>query len=154
MSPIAQTETLPPPHCVLYVEDQPVNVQLMQAIFTRRPDYHLIVATDGESGMEAARRLKPDLLLLDINLPDCRGTELLQRMRKLRGWEDLPAVAVTAEHGFDTDSTTFCEMWPKPVRLQDTLDKLDRLLSAGDEQCVARPSGQARERPIAAARAM
>ena len=114
--------------CVLYVEDHPVNVQLMQAIFACRPDCTLIVATDGESGMEAARRIKPDLLLLDINPPDCDGTELLQRMRKLRDWDDVPAVAVTAEYGFDTDGTTFCEVWPKPIRLQDTLNSLDRLL--------------------------
>jgi CheY-like chemotaxis protein len=113
---------------VLYVEDHPVNIELMQAIFARRPEYTLVVATDGQSGMDAARRLRPDLLLLDINLPDCRGTGLLQRMRELNSFDDVPAVAVTGEHGFDTEGTTFCEMWPKPLRVTDTLSSLDRLL--------------------------
>jgi CheY-like chemotaxis protein len=122
-----------PVRTVLYVEDHPVNVQLMKAIFARRPDYRLVFAIDGESGMDAARRCKPDLLLLDINLPDCLGTELLQRMRAMRGWDNVPAVAVTAEHDFDTLGTTFCEMWPKPIRLQDTLNGLDRLLLDGED---------------------
>jgi CheY-like chemotaxis protein len=133
--------------CVLYVEDHPVNVELMQAIFTCRPDCALIVATDGESGMEAARRIKPDLLLLDINLPDCVGTELLERMRGLAGWDDVPAVAVTAEHGFDTDGTTFCERWPKPISLQDTLGNLDRLLlDHGNRRAAGVPPVAANER--------
>jgi len=113
---------------VLYVENQPVNVLLMEAIFQRRPNYQLVVANDGASGLEAARGFKADLLLLDIGLPDCRGTELLCRIRKLPGWKTVPAVAVTAKHGFDLDGTTFAERWAKPMDIRQALHDLDRLL--------------------------
>ena len=82
---------------VLYVEDHPVNVLLMQTVFELRPELDLVVAVDGESAMAATRNLRPSLLLLDLRLPDCHGTDLLERMRLLPGWEDIPAIAVTAE---------------------------------------------------------
>jgi len=62
---------------VLYVEDHPVNVEVMRAIFALRPDLTLDVAVDGASGLNAATRHAPDLLLLDLRLPDCHGTALL-----------------------------------------------------------------------------
>lgn len=113
---------------VLYVEDQPVNVMLMQAVMAHRPDYELVVATDGVSAMDTARGIKPDLLLLDIGLPDCQGSELLKQMRQIREWHNVPAVAVTADCGFDIAGSTFCERWLKPVAPQDMLQRLDWFL--------------------------
>lgn len=121
--------TRPHPHkSVLYVEDQPANVLLMRAIFERRPDYRLVVAVDGESGLRAAGVFRPDLLLLDLNLPDCLGTELLLRLRQLRPCAHLPAVVVTADHGFEIRGTGFCELWRKPLSLTETLQRLPDLL--------------------------
>ncbi len=117
-----------PKRAVLYVEVQPAHVHLMRAIFSRRQDCALAVATDGRSGLLAAQVLRPDLLLLDINLPDTLGTLLLAQHRLMRGWAEIPAVAVTANHGFDIRGTTFCEIWPKPLEMRDTLLNLARLL--------------------------
>ncbi len=114
---------------VLYVEDHPVNVLLMQTVFELRPELDLVVAIDGASAMAAARDLHPALLLLDLRLPDCHGTELLQRMRDIPGWEDIPAVAVTAEAEFMPAGTTFCDVWHKPLRVPTLLARLDRMIA-------------------------
>ena len=113
---------------VLYVEDHPVNVLLMQTVFEMRPELELVVAVDGTSALEQAPDLQPALLLLDLRLPDCHGTELLERMRKLPGWETIPAIAVTAEAEFIPEGTSFCDVWHKPLRVPTLLARLDRVL--------------------------
>lgn len=113
---------------VLYVEDQSVNVLLMQALFTRRPDLRLLVATTGQEAVERTEGLWPDLLLLDIRLPDCSGTELLPRLRQHRGCRDAPAIAVTAEHGFRGSDTGFDEVWTKPLRFEWAMTRLAQYL--------------------------
>ena len=114
---------------VLYVEDHPVNVLLMQTVFELRPELDLVVAVDGMAAMVATTRVVPALLLLDLRLPDCHGTELLERMRKVSGWEDIPAIAVTAEAEFMPAGTTFCDVWHKPLRVPTLLTRLDRVLA-------------------------
>jgi CheY-like chemotaxis protein len=114
---------------VLYVEDHPVNVLLMQTVFELRPELELVVAIDGISAMAATAHLQPSLLLLDLRLPDCHGTELLERMRKVPGWEDIPAIAVTAEAEFMPAGTSFCDVWHKPLRVPTLLTRLDRVIA-------------------------
>jgi CheY-like chemotaxis protein len=129
---------------VLYVEDEPANVLLMRAMFSRRPEYRLQIATDGASGLEAAQANQPHLLLLDINLPDCHGSELLRQLRMLPGCEHTPAIAVTADPLFSLSGTSFAELWHKPLRLQFALGRLDRWLgqpqSEPQEAYAAMPS--------------
>ena len=116
---------------VLYVEDHPVNVLLMQTVFELRPELELVIAVDGTSAMEMAlsAALHPSLLLLDLRLPDCHGTELLERLRGLPGWEQVPAIAVTAEAEFMPAGTTFSDVWHKPLRVPTLLARLDRVLA-------------------------
>jgi CheY-like chemotaxis protein len=118
---------------VLYVEDQEINVLVMQALLALRPQIKLLVATTGEEGLRMAEEVQPDLLLLDLRLPDCHGTELLERMRDLEALSTVPAVAVTADVATDIEGTTFLELWPKPLHVPDTLSALDRLLNLGAE---------------------
>jgi CheY-like chemotaxis protein len=115
---------------VLYVEDHPVNALLMAAIFERRPQLDLTIATSGEEALRLARDMQPALLLLDLSLPDCHGSELLQRLRALPGYEALPAIAVTAHADFPIEGTSFCELWPKPLHLEKVLTRLDALTGA------------------------
>ena len=114
---------------VLYVEDHPVNVLLMQTVFELRPELDLVIAIDGTSAMAATGHLLPALLLLDLRLPDCHGTELLERMRAVPGWGDIPAIAVTAEAEFMPAGTTFCDVWHKPLRVPTLLTRLDRVIA-------------------------
>jgi CheY-like chemotaxis protein len=114
---------------VLYIEDHPTNVHLMQALFKRRPQLNLVVAEDGAAARRIARQIQPALLLVDLRLPDCHGSELLEDLRQIDGWAELPAVAVTAEAGFAMAGTSFCEIWPKPLDLAHVLERLDHLLA-------------------------
>ena len=114
---------------VLYVEDHPVNVLLMQTVFELRPELELVIAVDGMSAMATTSRIKPSLLLLDLRLPDCHGTELLERLRKVDGWGEIPAIAVTAEAEFMPAGTTFCDVWHKPLRVPTLLTRLDRVIA-------------------------
>jgi CheY-like chemotaxis protein len=131
---------------VLYVEDHPVNVLLMQTVFELRPELELVVAVDGESAMAATRHLKPSLLLLDLRLPDCHGTELLEKMRQVPDWQDIPAIAVTAEAEFMPAGTTFCDVWHKPLRVPTLLARLDRVIapSTAARRDATAPGGTAR----------
>ena len=115
---------------VLYVEDHPVNVMIMQAMLNHRPRLRLVVATTGEEGLQAARLERPDLLLLDFHLPDCDGAELLAQLRAVDGLGDTPAVAVSAtdDAARRLTGSTFCEFWAKPLDVHRTLDAIDRLI--------------------------
>jgi CheY-like chemotaxis protein len=124
-----QAAYLSPPQ-VLYVEDHPVNVQLMQALFAQRPGIELTVATTGEAGFHAAVQRPPDLLLLDLNLPDCHGAQLLERLREQSGLSSVPAIAVTAADVQDLNGTTFLELWQKPLDIPTILSRLDQLLNS------------------------
>lgn len=121
-----------PTRTVLYVEDHPVNVLLMQALFAKRPELRLVVATDGEQGLRTAIEEKPELLLLDLNLPDCHGVDLLQRMREIEHLRHVPAVAVTAESMSDLTGQGFREIWHKPMDMRTTLVRLDWILAQPD----------------------
>jgi CheY-like chemotaxis protein len=115
----------------LYVEDRSINVLLMQALFERLPA-RLVVARDGAQALQLVRGLQPHLLLLDINLPDCCGTELLTQLRTSPGCHAAYAVAVTAETGSeDFRRFGFAEIWVKPLNLPRTLVRLRQLLGAG-----------------------
>jgi CheY-like chemotaxis protein len=126
---------------VLYVEDHPTNVQLMRALFKRRPQLELLVATDGREARRLARQLRPSLLLLDLRLPDCHGAALLEELRQFDGWESMPAVAVTAEQGFELTGTSFCEAWPKPIDLAFVLSRLDQLATRDARETSAVAEG-------------
>ncbi len=119
-----ETESLTPQE-VLYVEDHPTNVHLMQALFKRRPHLDLVVAIDGQQARRIAPGLNPALLLLDLRLPDCHGAQLLQQLRQIEGWADIPAIAVTAEADFQLDGQGFREVWAKPLNLAHVLQRLD-----------------------------
>lgn len=113
---------------VLYVEDHPVNVQLMQALFAQLPSLELIIATNGEDGYQSAINKPPALLLLDLNLPDCHGTQLLERLRAHSALSSVPAIAVTAADVQNLNETTFLEVWQKPLDIASILQRLDQLL--------------------------
>ncbi|WP_457424457.1 response regulator [Roseateles sp. P5_E7] len=112
---------------VLYVEDHPVNALLMAALFERCPQLELVIATTGAEALSMAADLRPVLLLLDLGLPDCHGSQLLGRLRVQPGLETVPAVAVTADALFEIAGTSFCELWPKPLNLVHVLARLSAL---------------------------
>lgn len=122
---------------VLYVEDEPVNVLLMQALFEYRPQLSLVTATNGAAACEMARAMPPALLLLDLHLSDCHGADLLRQLRRIPGCARIPAIAVTADREFDPAAAGFDEVWLKPFLLFHTLARIDRRLSLQQHARVA-----------------
>ncbi len=82
---------------VLYIEDNPSNVRLVEKIFSLSSDLGLNVARQGVSGVELARELRPDLILLDLHLPDMPGEQVLAAVRGDPEIADTPVVIVSAD---------------------------------------------------------
>jgi len=85
------------PKRVLYVEDMMANVRLVEQIFKRRPNVILTAVTLGKSAVEFARQHRPDLVLLDLHLPDIDGEEVLRRVRADPATCDLPVIVLSAD---------------------------------------------------------
>ena len=119
-------------YTVLYVEDHPVNAMLMEAILGLRPQVRLLVAETGAMGEAMARAECPDLLLLDMHLPDTNGIALLASLRQIEGLREVPAVMVSAGARQDdideARSQGFEGYWTKPLDVDHTLRELERLL--------------------------
>jgi len=84
------------PRTVLYVEDNPVNVMLMEAMLARLSQVRLVVATHPVQGLQMAADLLPDLILMDIQLPGMDGFEVLRRLRQYEACQHIPVIAVSA----------------------------------------------------------
>ena len=82
---------------ILYIEDNVASAQLMERIFSRWPDVKLISAMQGGIGLELARRHRPDLVLLDLHLPDMQGLEVLLKLRADPLTRDIPVVVTSAD---------------------------------------------------------
>ena len=81
---------------LLYIEDNPANFKLVEDILTEYSEIKLITATHAEIGIKMARSSKPDLILMDINLPDIDGIEALKRLRNFEETHHIPAIAISA----------------------------------------------------------
>jgi PAS domain S-box-containing protein len=86
-----------PASSVLYIEDNPANIKLVEAILADRPEVTLLVAAQGGLGLELAGQHQPSIVLLDLNLPDMTGEEVLARMRSDPLTRDIPIVVVSAD---------------------------------------------------------
>lgn len=83
-------------HKILYVEDNPANLDLVKRIFMDSPLIKLSYAKDGISGIELALKERFELIILDINLPDIDGYEVLKRLKKHAETKNIPIIALTA----------------------------------------------------------
>lgn len=114
---------------VLYVEDNPANARLMTHFCAALPGVHLLLAESAEQGLQLAQATRPDLFLLDINLPGTDGYQLLERLKAIPGCADIPAVAVSAdampEHIERAQAAGFRDYLTKPL----DMDRLHRLLA-------------------------
>ena len=85
------------PHLLLYIEDQDLNLRLVERIFQTRPQYRLLTAMQGGLGLDLAREHQPELILLDLNLPDMAGDEVLRRLKADPSVRDIPVLMVSAD---------------------------------------------------------
>lgn len=119
---------------VLCIEDNPLNSALLRAIFDLRPDLNLVIAEDGKQGLEQLKACRPDLMLIDINLPDMSGVDVLHTLRQMPEGQGLRCIAMSADVSGDPLSRAreqgFADFWPKPLDVDQMLLRLDAALSA------------------------
>ncbi|WP_306394760.1 ATP-binding protein [Telluria beijingensis] len=84
------------PHLVLYIEDNPANLRLVEEIVAFRQDLRLLAAPDGHLGLELAKAHRPEAILLDLNLPGMSGFEVLRQLRADPETTWIPVIALTA----------------------------------------------------------
>jgi CheY-like chemotaxis protein len=82
---------------VLYIDDSPVNTVLVERVLRSRPGIVFGSAPDGRTGLESATRHRPDLVLLDLTLPDISGEQVLARLRADPATRAVPVIVVSAE---------------------------------------------------------
>lgn len=108
---------------VLYVEDSIANMALMEQYFEGLDDLGLLMAVTGEEGVEKAIALKPDLILMDINLPGISGIDALLQLRDRPDTCNIPVIAISADampddvqHALDAG---FDKYLTKPIKLNE-----------------------------------
>jgi hypothetical protein len=120
------------PGRVLYIEDNLVNRALIEGYASLRPRVALEMAVDGESGIAAALRQTPDLILIDMMLPDMHGMEVLANLRRHEHLQSVRCLAVSAnampEQIEAAAAAGFDGYLTKPVPLQQMLAELDKLV--------------------------
>jgi hypothetical protein len=127
-----ELRALPASAQVLYIEDNPVNALLVRAMLEHRPTVTLVVAEDGQSGVRSALALQPDLVLVDMQLPDIDGLAVLRALRADPRTAGLCCVALSANatpHDVAAAlAAGFSDYWTKPIDFRRFLEGIDRLL--------------------------
>jgi len=124
-------------HSILVVDDNELNLKLAQQILTV-DGYQVTAAVRGQQAIEMACTHQPDLILLDIRLPDIDGLEVLRRLRSLPETKDVLIVAMTAQampDEIDRFVAAGCDGYiQKPISIQSFRAEVQRQLSsvAGD----------------------
>jgi CheY-like chemotaxis protein/anti-sigma regulatory factor (Ser/Thr protein kinase) len=123
----------PPEARILYIEDNPVNVMLVEELIATRPALRLVCEATGEAGVRRAIELMPDLVLVDMRLPDFDGFEVLRRLRAEAATATIPCVALSADalpaHVAQALEAGFAAYWTKPLDVGMFLASLDALFA-------------------------
>jgi PAS domain S-box-containing protein len=113
---------------LLYVEDNPANLKLVEQLIARRPDMRLLSARDGNLGIQLARANQPEVILMDINLPGISGIEALKILREDPATAHIPVIALSAnamprdiEKGLQAG---FFRYLTKPIKVTEFMDTL------------------------------
>src|SRR5579864_1813659 len=122
-----------PPCTLLYVEDNPANLELVEQLIARRPDLRLLSAADGNLGVEFARAYQPEVILMDINLPGISGIEAMKILRADPSTAHIPIIALSANavpqdiaKGLEAG---FFNYLTKPIKVNQFMDALDVALT-------------------------
>jgi PAS domain S-box-containing protein len=125
---------------LLYVEDNPANLKLIEQLIARRPDIRLLSARDGNVGIQLARAHQPDVILMDINLPGISGIEALKILREDPDTAHIPVVALSAnamprdiEKGLQAG---FFRYLTKPIKVHEFMETLEVALEFAAQQAV------------------
>jgi CheY-like chemotaxis protein len=114
---------------ILYVEDDLANYHLLERIISSRKDLRLVSAPEGRTAFEKIRQHQPNLVLLDLNLPDMPGEQLLERLKADAQTSEIPVIIVTGEVMTDRANNLSkigaANVLAKPYRIQELFQMLD-----------------------------
>jgi len=134
-------------HTILYVEDNPANLKLVEEIVRFRPDLQLLSAPDGHLGIALAKAHLPDIILMDLNLPCVSGTDALRELRGDPRTAHIPVIALTAnamprevERGL---ASGFHRYLTKPINIDEFTAAIDATLALLAAPAAAAPPPQA-----------
>ncbi len=125
-------------HTILYIEDNPANLRLVTQLLGRRPNIHMWSAHEPLLGLELAAAHNPDLILLDINLPNMNGYEVLKHLQNRKDTRNTPVIAISAnampgdiKKGIDAG---FDDYITKPINVNDLLEAIEKALVTQKEE--------------------
>jgi len=137
-TPIA-AGTAPAPYrrrLVHYIEDNPTNIEVMRGVLAQRPQIELSVSTLGLDGLGAVRESRPDLVLLDMHLPDISGLELLRHLKLDDAIARIPVVVVSADATLARTEEALtlgaARYVSKPFEVAEFLELIDTILAQTD----------------------
>ena len=121
-----------PDATVLYIDDNPTNLALVGEILTREPAVRLLTAPLGAAGIQLAKQQRPDLVLLDLHLPDLDGQEVLRSLRSTSATSAIPVIVLSADGASAQRdrllSAGAAAYLTKPVDVAQLLDTLSSVL--------------------------
>lgn len=128
---------------ILLVEDNEMNRDMLSRRLQRK-GYEVVLALDGQSGVESAQTEAPDLVLMDMSLPVLDGWEATRRLKASPATEHIPIIALTA-HAMSSDREKALEAGcddydTKPVELARLLGKIETLLGGSEKIVPAEPT--------------
>jgi PAS domain S-box-containing protein len=138
--PVVTTPVAPANHqrqrIVLYVEDNLSNITLIEHIIVHRPHVKLVAAMQGRLGLDLAREHRPDLVLLDLHLPDISGEDVLHGLRQEPALQNTPVIIISADATRGRierlQSMGVLDYLPKPLDIKRFLQLLDSCLDGMD----------------------
>ncbi|MFC1990560.1 response regulator [Chloroflexota bacterium] len=122
---------------VLIVEDNPQNMRLLEMTLKAR-DYALLKANDGEEALDTAVRERPDIIIMDMQLPKLSGLEVTQRLRQMAEFNHVPIIALTA-YAMKGDKEKFieagCDAYlSKPIDTRELPKTIARMLPGREKE--------------------
>jgi signal transduction histidine kinase/CheY-like chemotaxis protein len=132
--------SMPQRGTLLYIEDNVANLRLVERIMSFRPGLTLLPAMQGSRGLELARSHHPRVIVLDLHLPDCDGTDVLAQLRADAGTRDIPVVILSADatparvtHLLAEGAAAYLT---KPLDVPEFLALVDRLRDGTVSSCA------------------
>ncbi|WP_394752199.1 hybrid sensor histidine kinase/response regulator [Crenothrix sp.] len=137
--PVPQDHAIVGSYTLLYVEDNPTNLKLVEHIIDSYPHLRLLSAANASLGIEIARAHLPDVILMDINLPGISGIKALKILRNDAITQHIPVIALSA-NAMPSDiekglKAGFCHYLTKPIKINELMKALDEAL----ELCKTHP---------------
>jgi CheY-like chemotaxis protein len=125
---------------VLYVEDNPANLELVEELVARFPDIGLVTAVNAILGIELARATQPEVILMDINLPGISGIEALKILREASETAQIPVIALSA-NAMPRDiakglEAGFFHYLTKPIKIKEFMETLNAALDLAKNRLI------------------